>query len=116
MATKGYRKYNAKKITIGDIEFDSQTEALYYQELRRNKLVSKIDLQPVYQIINPYKVTCKRCGGNGSTLNTKTSNYNKCRLCQGAGTRSKPGSIYTADFKVTYVDGHEEVIDVKGGQ
>ena len=97
------------------ILFDSQTEAEYFKHLEKDKTVLAIETQPKYQIIQPYKVVCRRCNGTGKKLNIATSNYNKCRICQGTGKKSKGGAIYTADFKVTYVDGFNEVIDVKGG-
>lgn len=109
-------KYNARKIIVDGIEFDSIAESEYYQKLKKDKNVVNIELQPKFQIINAYKVECKRCGGNGRIFNTKTGNYNKCTLCKGKGVRSKPGAIYTADFRVRYIDGYEEVIDVKGGR
>nr|WP_310739772.1 DUF1064 domain-containing protein [Oceanobacillus alkalisoli] len=66
--------------------------------------------------MEPYKVTCGRCDGRGRNFNEKTGRFNKCTLCKGHGTRTKQGAKYTADFKVTYIDGHVEVIDVKGGR
>ena len=83
--------------------------------LKSDKLVKDIELQPEYTILAPYKVTCGRCDGRGRIYNQKTGNMNKCTLCKGYGTREKQGAKYTADFKVTYIDGHEEIIDVKGG-
>lgn len=108
-------KYNARKIEFQGKTFDSKAEWEYYLILKNDKLVKDIELQPEFTIIEPYKVTCKRCSGRGRVYNQKTGNMNKCTLCKGYGTRTKQGAKYTADFKVTYVDGHEEVIDVKGG-
>lgn len=97
------------------ILFDSKTEANYYKYLEQDKTVLHIDIQPKYQIIEPYKVFCNRCSGVGKILNVGTSRYNKCRVCRGTGKKPKGGAVYTADFKVTYIDGFMEVIDVKGG-
>ncbi len=97
------------------ILFDSQTEAAYYKHLLQDKAVLKIELQPVFQIIEPYKVVCRRCEGSGKKLNIRTGNLNKCQICAGNGLKTKAGSIYTADFRVTFIDGFQEVIDVKGG-
>lgn len=97
------------------ILFDSQTEAEYYQHLERDKSIERIELQPKYKIIEPYKVLCRRCEGSGKVLNGRTLNQNKCRVCNGEGLKTKAGAVYTADFKVTYKDGYSEVIDVKGG-
>lgn len=97
------------------ILFDSKTEAKYYQHLLQDKSIKSIALQPIFQIIEPYKVICRRCEGSGKKLNTLTGNFNKCRICHGKGLKTKAGSIYTADFRVTYLDGFREIIDVKGG-
>nr|WP_276536909.1 DUF1064 domain-containing protein [Oceanobacillus caeni] len=107
-------KYNARKVNFQGIEFDSKAEYEYYLILKNDKMVQDIELQPEYQIIKPYKVKCGRCDGRGKVLNTETLNLNKCTLCKGYGTRTKQGAKYTADFKVTYIDGEEKVIDVKG--
>jgi|SRR5690625_2097955 len=108
-------KYNARKVLFQGIEFDSKSEYEYYLLLKNNKLVKDIELQPEYTIIEAYKVECGRCDGKGQTYNKRTGNFNKCTLCKGAGRRTKQGAKYTADFKVTYIDGHEEIVDVKGG-
>lgn len=110
-----FKKHRSIPTEYKGILFDSKTEADYYKYLERDKTVLKIELQPVYQIIEPYKVVCRRCEGFGKSLNVRTSNYNKCRVCKGTGAKTKVGAIYTADFKVTYTDGLEEVVDVKGG-
>ena len=36
------------------------------------------------------------------------------RYVAARGKREKNGAVYTADFRVTYIDGYQEVIDVKG--
>ncbi|WP_038220766.1 DUF1064 domain-containing protein [Virgibacillus alimentarius] len=111
---KKRNKYNARKIMFQGIEFDSKSEYEYYLILKNDKLVKDIELQPEYTIIAPYKVECGRCDGKGQVFNKRTGNFNKCTLCRGAGKRTKQGAKYTADFKVTYIDGHEEIVDVKG--
>lgn len=113
-APKQPRKHISKKTVVGDIEFDSKTEALYYKHLKRDPAVIKIELQPKYQIIEPYMVTCKRCGGTGKRPSPKIGNLINCKMCKGKCEREKSGAVYTADFKVTYIDGYQEVIDVKG--
>lgn len=109
-------KYFAKKVTIGEIQFDSKIESEFYKYLKKDQSVKSIELQPRFEILKPYKVECKRCNGFGQVYNRKTGNYNKCSLCKGKGKRTKRGAVYTADFRVKYIDGHEEVIDVKGGR
>ena len=111
---KGRPSIVSKKAKFKGITFDSGTEARYYKHLLGDPLVKDIELQPVYQIIEPFEVECKRCRGTGKLLNEKTGRHNQCTLCKGAGKRMKQGAIYTADFKVTYIDNYQEVIDVKG--
>lgn len=114
-APRQSRKFISKKVTVDGIDFDSQTEALYYKHLKRDPSVKDIQLQPQFQIIEPYTVVCKRCGGSGKRTSPKTGNLINCTLCRGAGEREKSGAVYTADFKITYVDGYVEYVDVKGG-
>lgn len=108
-------KYNARKVNFQGIQFDSQAEFEYYMLLKKDKMVDNIELHPQFAILKPYEVTCGRCEGRGKVLNKKTLNLNKCGLCKGYGKRTKAGAVYTADFKVTYVDGEEKIVDVKGG-
>jgi DnaJ-class molecular chaperone len=74
-----------------------------------------IEVQPEFKIIDSYEVQCKRCAGTGKRPSPITGNPVNCTLCHGKRKRVKAGAIYTADFKVTYIDGYEEIIDVKGG-
>lgn len=111
---KGRSKIASKKVKIGEVTFDSQTEARFYKKLLADTEVKHIELQPVYRIIEPFEVNCKRCRGVGKLVNETTGRLNKCSLCNGNGKRTKQGAIYTTDFKVTYQDDYQEVIDVKG--
>ncbi|TWT04973.1 DUF1064 domain-containing protein [Planomicrobium sp. CPCC 101079] len=96
-------------------QFDSLTELAYYKQLKKDPAVLNIELQPFYQLVDRYQVECKRCSGTGKLPSPRTGNPINCTLCKGYGKREKPGIGYTADFRVTYIDGFEEVIDVKGG-
>jgi len=108
------RQHHSKTIEIDNITFDSQTEGLFYIHLKKVPAVKDIEVQPVYQIIDSYEVACKRCSGTGKRPSPKTGNPINCSLCHGKCKRVKAGAIYTADFKVTYIDGYVEIIDVKG--
>jgi hypothetical protein len=82
-------KYGARKTTIDGITFDSQAEASYYRRLlllQRAGEVTENQLQPVYELQPGY-----------------TRNGKKVRAIN-----------YVADFLVTYKDGRQELIDVKG--
>lgn len=82
-------KYNAKKITIDGINFDSKDEALFYQylkELKSNEKIINFELQPKYGLLDSFEKYGKK----------------------------HRGITYTPDFLVYHVDGSEELIDVKG--
>lgn len=90
LVQKGKRhKYNAQRTEVDGIMFDSKAEALYYQELlllKRAGEVIDIQLQPRFILQDSF-----------------TKNGKKY-----------PKVEYVADFLVTYGDGRQEVIDVKG--
>ncbi|MBX9160024.1 DUF1064 domain-containing protein, partial [Bacillus cereus] len=70
---------------------DSKTEAEYYLFLKSNPEVVEIELQPQYMLLEGFYIT------------TREGNRKKRRDWK-----------FTADFLVTYKDGTQEVIDVKG--
>ena len=83
-------KYNARKTTVCGRTFDSKREADYYLELLAQKQageIVRIGFQPSYTLLAGFK----------------DNQGNKQRAI-----------TYTADFFVTYADGHSEVIEVKG--
>lgn len=88
-------KYGSIKTVIDNITFDSKREANYYNTLKLLKRageVIKIDLQPEFR----YNMYCTVPGINdGSRVYAKQYKY-------------------IADFRVTYKDGHIEIIDTKG--
>ncbi|EAD3234532.1 DUF1064 domain-containing protein [Listeria monocytogenes] len=82
-------KYNAKKVVIDDIKFDSKAEAAYYQQLKLLKMSGEVvsfDLQPEFILQDSFVKNGKK--------------YHAIK--------------YRADFLVRYKDGHEELIDIKG--
>lgn len=86
-------KYSNIKTVIDNITFDSKKEAAYYNTLKLLKRageVVKIELQPEFE----YMMSC-------SNLFVSFNRYEK---------KYK----YIADFRVTYKDGHIEIIDIKG--
>jgi hypothetical protein len=84
-------KINRKKTIVEGIEFDSKSEAEYYLVLKNNPDVAHITLQPRYILLE------------GFTITTRSGKR-----------RRRRDWTYTADFLVTYQDGTQEVIDVKG--
>lgn len=82
-------KYRSKKTKLDGILFDSQKEALRYAELktllRAGEIVS-LERQPVFVLQEGFERN---------------------------GRRVRPVT-YRADFRVTYRDGKQAVIDVKG--
>jgi len=106
-------KFHAKK-TVLEVDgknhtFDSQAEARYYlqlKQLQRAGEVLTIELQPRYELQPAY---WKCCGA--ILLNTR-----KVCICPRCGKKvpKTPAIPLTADFRVTYKDGHVEIVDVKG--
>jgi len=87
---KKANKYNARKTTVCGRTFDSRREAEVYLELLAQKQageIVRIGFQPSYTLLAGFK--------------------------DNTGKNQKP-ITYTADFFVTYADGHSEVIEVKG--
>ena len=82
-------KYKARKTLVDGIYFDSRAEAQYYLHLKSESAkgnVVEYTLQPVYELQEGYR----------------------------RGKRKVQPITYKADFLVTYKDGRQEVIDVKG--
>lgn len=82
-------KYNNKKVVYASITFDSKAERDYYLyllDLKQRGIVTDIQLQPSFLLQEKFRK-------NGKLYRENT---------------------YKADFKVTYADGHVEIIDVKG--
>ena len=83
-------KYNARKTTACGHTFDSKREAEVYLELLAQKQageIVRIRFQPSYTLLAGFR--------------------------DNTGKKQRP-ITYTADFFVTYADGHSEVIEVKG--
>lgn len=83
-------KYNARKTVMCGHAFDSKREAEIYLDLLSRKQhgeIVRIGLQPSYTLLAGFK--------------------------DNTGKNQKP-ITYTADFFVTYADGRNEVIEVKG--
>jgi|AntRauTorckE6833_2_1112554.scaffolds.fasta_scaffold00427_17 hypothetical protein len=88
--SKRTNKYNNKKTVVDGVKFDSKKEANFYQNLKLLQTageVKEFELQPVFVLLEKDK---DRVTGRGIK--------------------------YIADFKITYVDGTVEVVDVKGSK
>jgi len=87
---KKANKYNARKTVMCGHTFDSKREAEVYLDLLSRKQhgeILRIGLQPSYTLLEGFR----------------------------DNTGKKQRAItYTADFFVTYADGHSEVVEVKG--
>ena len=84
-------KYGAKKTTVDGHLFDSLAEARHYKELKllqKAGVILDIELQPKFEIVPSYK-------------HPETG-------------RKIAATYYKADFRVTYLDGRVEIVDVKG--
>lgn len=86
---KSYNKYHAKRTTIDGITFDSRKEANYYCELKLLKsagIIKDIQLQPRFRLQDGFRRN---------------------------GMAYRPID-YVADFLITFRDGKQKVVDVKG--
>ena len=84
-----YNKFKNKKTEIDGIKFDSEMESHYYlylKELKEEGVVVDFELQPSFILQEGFIKD---------------------------GKKIRP-ITYQADFNVTYIDEHIEVIDVKG--
>ena len=84
-------KYGAKKTKVDGITFDSKAEAAYYSQLKllkRAGVIVTLELQPTFELIPAY-------------IHPTTG-------------KKVRATVYKADFRITYKDGREEIIDVKG--
>jgi hypothetical protein len=82
-------KYGAKKTVIDGIQFDSQSEGRYYEELVRQKgegLIKDFTLQPQFTLLDSFELN---------------------------GKKIRPIK-YIADFEVHHFDGRVDIIDIKG--
>ncbi|WNL49476.1 restriction endonuclease-like protein [Bacillus phage DZ1] len=82
-------KFNAKKIVVDGIKFDSEVESRYYAHLMRLKAMGEIKeftMQPAFVLQEAF---------------TKHG-------------KDYPAIKYKADFQVWYIDGTTKVIDIKG--
>ena len=104
--TKEMGRYYHKKTEVDNIVFDSQTEAEYYEYLKHNKDVVKIEMQKEFILQNKFLIV------NGERIEESHKDFKKIQ-------KANPGCTiqaikYIADFVVTYKDGSIKVIDVKG--
>ena len=82
-------KYGAKKVVVDDITFDSKMESEYYLYLKDKKdngEIKDFELQPQFELLPKFQK-------HGKTYRAM---------------------MYKADFKIEYLDGKVEIIDVKG--
>ncbi|MDC2867580.1 DUF1064 domain-containing protein [Bacillus sp. BP-3] len=88
-------KIRSKEIIYDGIKFDSKTECDYYKYLKTRDDVLKIDAHPEYELIPSFTIK---------------SSITK------SGKSKKQAMKFTPDFRVIYVDGRIEVVDVKGSK
>lgn len=107
-------KYHAKKTKIDGILFDSYAEAKYYiglKILRDAGEILTIECHPKYIFQPAYR----KCCGHIWLVHPENG-IKGATICGNCGKKMKAESAlyYEADFRVTYADGHQEVVDVKG--
>ena len=82
-------KYNASKVNIDGITFDSKAEAEFYQfvkELLKSGVISSIKVHPKYVLQKSFV----------------------------SDIRNERAIVYEADFEIVGLNGNVEVIDIKG--
>ena len=107
-------KYHAEPTIIDGIRFASHKEAKYYLQLRqlqRAGEVIEIECQPVFGLIPAHRKCCGHIW-----LDKPSPGIKGAKVCGNCGKEMPkiPARTYRADFRVTYSDGHEEIVDVKG--
>ena len=106
-----YNKYKNNRTEIDGIVFDSQKEAKYYLKLlilQKAGEVTDIECHPKYILQSAYWKCCKEVSVNIASKHI-------CPYCDKRMPKTS-AVTYSADFKVTYSDGHIEIVDVKGVQ
>ncbi len=101
-------KYNAVRVTVGSVTFDSKAEERRYYQLRNDPNVKEVEVHPTYEIF-PAVRKCLRCKELFELPISKCPN----KGCKGKLLVLRSIS-YVADFRVTYMDGRVEIEDVKG--
>ena len=107
-------KYNAQKTKIDGILFDSLSEAKYYCDLKLRLAIGeilKIECHPKYVFQPAYRRCCGVIYRGKDEMHTPRKDI--CPKC-GKKMKAESALFYEADFRVTYPDGRQEVIDVKG--
>lgn len=94
--------------------FDSKREAKYYQDLlilKRIGEVKEIECHPTFELQPAYRKCCGHIW-----LDKPAWDIKGATVCGNCGKKMKKiqAITYSADFRVTYVNGHEEIVDVKG--
>jgi hypothetical protein len=114
MRSAGPRVKGYEKTVVGNITFHSKKEARYYQDLliqEKAGIIIEIECQPVFELQPAYR----KCCGHVWRVNPGHGILGAmiCGVCK----KKMPvirAITYSADFRVTYADGHVEIIDVKG--
>ncbi|WP_412676131.1 DUF1064 domain-containing protein [Bacillus paranthracis] len=92
---KNEPRIKQKKVTYDGIDFDSQSEMNYYKYLKGREDVTHVECHPSYTLVPSFEIK---------------SSITK------SGKSKKTAMRFTPDFKVTYLDGRIEVVDVKGSK
>ena len=105
-------KYGNLKQVVDGITFDSKRESDYYLQLkllRQAGEVTDIEPHPKFGLQQGFW-KCNKCNVIWGEDELKRG------ICTFCGTKMPKMSAitYSADFWVTYKDGHTEIIDVKG--
>jgi hypothetical protein len=107
-------KYGNLKQVVDGITFDSKREVDYYLNLKLLKKageVTDIEFHPKYVLQPGYRKCCGHIWLDKPDYGMKGATV--CGNCKKKMPKTS-AITYSADFGVTYKDGHTEIIDVKG--
>ena len=109
-------KYKNNPITFDGYTFDSKAEYNRYLTLKTLKeagIISELEVHPRYLLQGAFR-KCMFCNNIQDHIpNSSRKKDTQCELC-GGKTIFFDAITYTADFRVVYPDGVEEIEDVKG--
>ena len=112
-------KYNNSRVVEDGITFDSKAEYKRYKELKLLQAtgeVIEIEVHPTYLLQHGYR-KCPKCKNVQQHISgSRLKRDHICRICGEDKIPLFKEITYTADFRVVYQDGTEEIEDVKGSK
>jgi hypothetical protein len=107
-------KYHNVKQVVDGITFDSKREAEYYLQLKLLQKAGEVidfETHPKFVLQPAYRKCCGHIW-----LDKPAWDIKGVKVCGNCKKKMQKTSAltYSADFSVTYKDGHVEIVDIKG--